>query len=84
MNSPVIVAEWPKNSRETVRVSLDQYRDRDTIDIRSWWTDAAGKLRPGKSGITLAVRHLPDLAEAIDKALAEAKGRGLLDGRGQS
>jgi hypothetical protein len=83
MTAPTIIAEWAKNSRETVRVSLAQYQGRDTVDVRTWWTSDAGELRPGKSGITLAVRHLPDLASAITQALAEAKARGLID-RGQS
>ena len=78
--APTLICEWPKNARETVRVSLDQYHGRDTIDLRVWWIDDADQLRPGKSGITLAVRHLPDLASAISQALDEAKARGLLDG----
>jgi hypothetical protein len=82
---PVTLAEWPRNSRETLRVRLDTFNGQTIIDCRSWWSDAAGELRPGKSGLTLAVRHLPDLADALAKALAHARNTGLLvDGESTS
>jgi hypothetical protein len=56
---PLTIAEWPRNSRETIRVRLDRYNGQVVIDWRSWWRDAAGDLRPGEGGLTLAVRHLP-------------------------
>ena len=75
---PVTLAEWKRNSRETLRVRLDRFNGQTIIDCRSWWSDANGELRPGKSGLTLAVRHLPDLADALAKALAHARSTGLL------
>jgi hypothetical protein len=55
---PIVVAEWDRNSREVVRVALDQYKGRDTINARVWYHDDDGVLRPGKAGITLALKHL--------------------------
>jgi hypothetical protein len=61
---PITIAEWDRNSREIVRVALDQYN--------------------GHSGVTLAVQHLPALADAIGKALARAIKLGLVaEGGGQ-
>ena len=57
---PITVAEWDRNSREIVRVALDQYNGRHTINV------------------TLAVKHLPALADAIGKALARAIELGLV------
>jgi hypothetical protein len=79
---PVTIAEWPRNSRETLRVRLDRFNGQTIIDCRSWWSDASGELRPGKSGLTLAVRHLPNLADAISAALAHARTTGLLGDEG--
>ncbi len=76
---PFVVAEWPRNGRESIRVSLDEYRGRQTIDLRCWWRDDDGNLRPGRSGLTLAVRHLPALADALAKALATARETGIID-----
>ncbi|MDP1868448.1 MAG: transcriptional coactivator p15/PC4 family protein [Bradyrhizobium sp.] len=75
---PVVIAEWERNALEVVRVSLDCYRGHYTIDIRVWWF--AGKdLKPGKTGITLGVRNLEQLAKAINDARARAAEIGLVD-----
>jgi hypothetical protein len=77
---PITLAEWPRNSRETVRVRLDRYSGQVVVDCRSWWRDANGELRPGKSGLTLSVRHLPALAAAMSSALDHARSAGHLTG----
>ncbi len=77
---PFTAGEWPRNNREDVRVRLDLFKDKVIVDCRTWWRDAEGELRPGKGGLTLAVRHLPALTEALQVALAYAGGSGLLDG----
>lgn len=75
---PIIVAEFERNSREVLRVSLDQYRGRDTLDIRIWFRDGA-ELKPGRKGLTMSVVHLPALAEGLQLALARAKAEGLIE-----
>ncbi|CAH1692292.1 hypothetical protein CHELA1G11_21063 [Hyphomicrobiales bacterium] len=60
---PVTISEWQKNTRETVRVRLDVFHDRATVDVRT--------------GITLAERHLPALAAGIVQALETAQAAGL-------
>jgi hypothetical protein len=59
-----------------VRISIEQYKGIDLIDIRKWYSsnedDAPG---PSKAGIALNVKHLPALAEAVSKALAIAYER---------
>ncbi len=75
---PIIVGEWARNSRETIRVSLDEFRGRQTIDLRCWWRDDGGNLRPGKGGLTLGIRHLPALASSLGRACDQARAAGLL------
>jgi hypothetical protein len=75
---PFTAGEWPRNSREDVRVRLDLFKDKVIVDCRTWWRDQAGELRPGRGGLTLAVRHLPALAEALQAALAHAVASGVL------
>src|SRR5437762_7689957 len=36
---PVVIAEWPRNNRELIRVSLGHLNTCFTIDIRCWWRD---------------------------------------------
>jgi hypothetical protein len=76
---PIVVAEWPRNSREVVRVSIDVYNGRHTVNARIWFYDDADELRPGRTGIVLAVKHLPALADALTKALGAARDAGLLE-----
>jgi hypothetical protein len=52
-----------------VRVALDQYNGRHTIKARVWYHDDDDDLKPGKTGITLALRntckHSPTQWEGI-------------------
>ena len=70
-----------KNSREEIRVGLDEYvRDGTThqmVSARVFFDDGA-EMRPGKNGLNLAVKHLPALNAALRQAEAEAQAVGLL------
>jgi hypothetical protein len=72
MTDATIIAEWPINKRESVRVSVEQYKGVDLVNIRKWFKAEDGSLRPGKAGIALNVKHLPQLTEAMTKALSAA------------
>jgi hypothetical protein len=81
---PLTVAEWPRNARETIRVRLDRFNGRHTVDVRCWWTDKNGELKPGRSGITISVRHLPQIAQAFADALRKHAAIDLALARGVS
>src|SRR4051812_14879703 len=68
MSAPVIIREWPKNVRQNLRVSLDEFQSRRVVDIRTWWWTEAGELRPGKSGLTVSTRHVRQLADGLAEA----------------
>jgi Transcriptional Coactivator p15 (PC4) len=70
MTDGIIVAEWMINKRESVRVSVEQYKGVDLVNIRKWFKAEDGSLRPGKAGIALNVKHLPRLTEAMTMALS--------------
>ena len=76
---PTVVAEWPRSNRETVRVALDQYYGRAVIDVRTWFDYGSGP-RAGKAGITLTIKHLPMLVQALAEAERQAIAAGLLEG----
>jgi hypothetical protein len=77
---PLTIAEWPRNARESIRVSLGEFNGTQTVDIRVWFAAPGEQLRPGRAGITLGMRHLPQIADALMRALAEAERRGILPG----
>src|SRR5438552_13655689 len=78
-NDPLIVAEWPLNRGDRLRVSIEDFKGAQLISIRKWFTTEGGELRPTSKGISLAVRHLPQLAAAVESALILASDRGLVE-----
>jgi hypothetical protein len=69
MTAEIIVASWPKNVRETLVVRLDIFKGQPIVDVRTWYGGEHGKLLPGRGGLTVSIRHLPALADAIRRAL---------------
>ena len=80
MTGETIIAEWQKNSREVLRVRLDEFKGQPVICCRAWYADKNAILRPGRGGLTISVRHLPQLAKALGDALNAATACGLLEG----
>jgi hypothetical protein len=79
MTAEIIIAEWQKNRRETLRVRLDTFQGRAIVDCRCWYEDD-GTLKPGRAGLTVSTRHLPALAEALARAVDIATASGLIAG----
>lgn len=84
MNEGTVVAEFDKNSREKVRVSLTEYNGVDLLDVRAFY-QSGDEMRPGK-GIALRRELIAPLRKALqaaEKALAAEKavkaGKGIAD-----
>jgi hypothetical protein len=75
---PIVITEWNRSAREVIRITLDRYSGRDIIDIRTWYADG-DTFKPGKSGISVAIKHLQPMAEGLTVALAKARELGLID-----
>ncbi len=60
-----VVASFEKNSREEVRVSVDEFRGRKIINVRVYYRSQAGDWAPGKQGIAMSVDRYRDLADAV-------------------
>ena len=73
-----LIATIAKNTRETVRVELDEYRGHQLLSVRVWFSDNAGEARPSPKGLSVDVRHLPALRAALDDAEREARTAGLI------
>jgi hypothetical protein len=79
LSEPVEVAKFSKNRRkDVVVVSLSTYEGRNLVDVRQHFHNDKGQMRPTSKGVAMAVLRLPDLAKAVNKALAKAKELGLL------
>ncbi len=78
---PIEVAKFWKNRRhDAIVVSLSTFDGRNIVDVRQHFMNGEGKLQPSPKGIAVTVLRLPDLADAITKALAKARQLGLLEG----
>lgn len=75
---PIKIAEWWRNrSGTSIRITLTSFEGHNLVDVRSWFTKD-GRLLPGK-GFSANVRHLPQLAKEIARALEKARELGLID-----
>lgn len=74
----IVIAEWPKNAREVIRVELSTYNGAQLIQIRTWYRADDDGLRPGRSGYAVSIKHLPDIANAFAAAVDVAKSKGLI------
>jgi cation transport regulator ChaB len=72
-----IIADIPKNTREVLRVELDEFSGRQLISARTWYRDG-DDLKPTAKGLSIDIKHLSALREAIAEAEAQAKAAGLL------
>jgi hypothetical protein len=76
-----VVAKFEKNSREEIRVSLDDFRGRKIINIRVFYRSETGDWAPGKQGLAVSADRYRDLAEAILKLGEKLRADGLLPGK---
>ena len=63
--------EWPLANGEVLRLRLCSYKSRDYLDLRRWYTDAAGELKPTPKGVRINVELAPELVELLTQ-LVEA------------
>ncbi|CAB3759343.1 transcriptional coactivator p15/PC4 family protein [Paraburkholderia solisilvae] len=71
-----LILEVQKNSRERVRISIDQYKGHEYVNIRTWYVDAAGEYRPTKNGVTLKPQLIPQLMQGLELAARAATPQG--------
>jgi len=56
---------------EILRLRVCRYKSRDYLDLRRWYTDADGELKPSSKGILFDSELAPELAELLTQ-LVEA------------
>lgn len=59
------LASFPKNSREEVQISLDEFNGHDLINMRVWFQATNGEMRPSRQGLSIRVEQFADLMEAL-------------------
>jgi hypothetical protein len=74
LEAPVEISKFWKNRRrnESIHVSLSEYEGHVLINVRTYATGTDGIDRPTPKGVAMGVGKLPELAKALNKALAKA------------
>ena len=58
--------QFEKNARgEVVRITREEYKGADLVNIRVWFTAEDGELRPSKNGLTIRGDQIPQMIEAL-------------------
>jgi Transcriptional Coactivator p15 (PC4) len=70
---------WKNRKRNTaIVVSLSAYEETNIINVREHFVGSDGIMRPTTKGIAMSVRRLPELSNALRKALEKARELNLL------
>ena len=77
-SEPIVVGEFEKNSKDTIRVTLHQFNGTDLLSVRVFYKDKEGNLKPGKDGVSIKVEQFPLLARLLADAGGTLKELGLL------
>lgn len=65
------VHTWKRNpSGMETRVCLSSFAGRRLVDIRSWFADKSGEMKPTRKGITIAPDQLDELLRGVTLAKA--------------
>ena len=68
------IATIPKNKLDEIRVGTETFRGRPFVDVRVYTAfTGSGEPLPTKKGVAIRPDQLPDLIEALQKALRQVQ-----------
>jgi transcriptional coactivator p15 (PC4) len=74
----VTTHEWKRAKRETVRLSIGEFKGKPYVELRTWWLDRHGEYQPGPRGVRLPIQELLVLPTAMKVAKRRARKLRLL------
>lgn len=77
-NDDVVVAQFEKNKKEEVRLSVGIFHGRRIINVRVYFKDDDGTWKPGRQGLAVSVERYKDLAGAILQVGEHLKANGMI------
>jgi hypothetical protein len=77
-NDDVVVAQFEKNKKEEVRISVGTFHGRKIINLRVYYKDDDGTWKPGKQGLAVSVERYKDLAGALLQVGEHLKTKGMI------
>jgi hypothetical protein len=70
-----VVAEFQKNARERIKISLDDFKNHKVCNIRVFYESEPGTWLPGPKGLAFSVNLLPELIAALQSAEEQRKDK---------
>ena len=61
-----LIHSFSRNENENVQIFLKKYNQKYYIDLRVWFKEAEGSLKPTRKGITFSAEHLDEIKKGID------------------
>lgn len=68
IKDPIVIDEIEKNSYQTIRATLQEYKGNTFADFRIYY-EKDGEQHPTKKGLSIALDLLGDFAYLVDKTL---------------
>lgn len=80
LQESIEIAKWWKSRRRDIAiiVSLSAYEGVNIVNVREYFTDQAGCMKPSTRGLAMSVRRLPEFSRALRLALEKARALDLL------
>ncbi|WP_037914849.1 transcriptional coactivator p15/PC4 family protein [Sulfitobacter sp. 20_GPM-1509m] len=61
------MADIVKNGREIIRVTRDDFKGHDMVNVRVFFDAGDGEMKPGKQGVAFRAALLPDVLNALSQ-----------------
>jgi hypothetical protein len=74
-NDKVLMAVPRGEKGEELRVTLSEFKERVSLNIREWFKGHDGDMRPGKKGINIRESEFQQFVDAVDKAQTTGFGQ---------
>ena len=67
-----ILATIPRNATEQLQISINSYKEKKYLDLRTYYTtDDGANWLPTKKGVTVSPDNLMTLKDAVETAMQE-------------
>ena len=66
-----IIKDVDKGKGEIIRIEITEYKGKNFLNLRVWYTDKDGEYKPTQKGIAIP----PELYEEVKEAMIEAGSR---------
>lgn len=71
--APVHIADIDKGRGEVIRVEITEFKGKNLVNIRTWYTNEAGELAPTKKGVALSKDQFEKLQVALAQVAEKVK-----------